>query len=67
MEPNALLFYNGRYNEQYDFISLQIVERQLIFAFSLGDQITTVAYVHPTAINDGDWHRVQISYYNRVR
>ena len=35
-ERDGLLLYNGRYNEQHDFISLEIIDGVLQFSFSLG-------------------------------
>lgn len=35
-ERNALLLYNGRFNEKHDFIALEIVEEQVQLTFSAG-------------------------------
>lgn len=35
-DRNALLLYNGRFNEKHDFIALEIVEEQLQLTFSAG-------------------------------
>lgn len=36
-DRNALLLYNGRFNEKHDFIALEIVEEQLQLTFSAGE------------------------------
>ncbi len=67
VEPNALLFYNGRYDAgQHDFISLHIVNRHLLFTFSLGSVVASVMTSDSWGVNDGAWHHVTVSYYNRV-
>jgi hypothetical protein len=43
---NALLFYNGRFNEQHDFLALEIIDEQVQFSFSLGGNITVVNTIH---------------------
>lgn len=35
-ERNALLLYNGRFNERHDFIAIEIVEEQIQLTFSAG-------------------------------
>lgn len=35
-ERNALLLYNGRFNEKHDFIALEIIEEQIQLTFSAG-------------------------------
>lgn len=61
----GLLLYNGRYNEKHDFIALEIVESQVQFSFSLGDEITRANAQIPGGVADGKWHEVQVSYINR--
>ena len=36
-ERNALLLYNGRFNEKHDFIALEISEEQIQLTFSAGE------------------------------
>ena len=36
-ERNALLLYNGRFNEKHDFIALEIIEEQVQLTFSAGE------------------------------
>lgn len=35
-EKNALLLYNGRFNEKHDFIALEIMNEQIQLTFSAG-------------------------------
>lgn len=35
-ERNALLLYNGRFNEKHDFIALEIIAEQIQLTFSGG-------------------------------
>lgn len=39
-DQNGLLLYNGRYNEQHDFIALEIIKGNIQFSFSLGSSVT---------------------------
>ncbi|XP_043461123.1 protocadherin-like wing polarity protein stan isoform X2 [Leptopilina heterotoma] len=63
---NGLLLYNGRYNEKHDFVALEIVDSQIEFSFSLGDEVTRATASVPGGVSDGEWHKVQISYINRT-
>uniref|UniRef100_A0A8C9VE66 Cadherin EGF LAG seven-pass G-type receptor 1 n=1 Tax=Scleropages formosus TaxID=113540 RepID=A0A8C9VE66_SCLFO len=64
-ERNALLLYNGRFNEKHDFIALEIVEEQVQLTFSAGESKTTVSPFVPGGVSDGQWHSVQLHYYNK--
>lgn len=64
-ERNALLLYNGRFNEKHDFIALEIVEEQVQLTFSAGETTTTVTPQIPGGVSDGRWHTVQVQYYNK--
>ncbi|KAF6117915.1 cadherin EGF LAG seven-pass G-type receptor 1 [Phyllostomus discolor] len=64
-ERNALLLYNGRFNEKHDFIALEVVEEQVQLTFSAGETRTTVAPQVPGGVSDGRWHSVQLQYYNK--
>jgi cadherin EGF LAG seven-pass G-type receptor 1 len=61
-----LLFYNGRFNEQHDFLALEIIDEQVQFSFSLGGNITVVNTHIQGGINTGEWTWVSINYLNRV-
>uniref|UniRef100_A0A3Q2I5Z1 Cadherin EGF LAG seven-pass G-type receptor 1 n=1 Tax=Equus caballus TaxID=9796 RepID=A0A3Q2I5Z1_HORSE len=64
-ERNALLLYNGRFNEKHDFIALEIVDEQVQLTFSAGETTTMVAPQVPGGVSDGRWHSVQVQYYNK--
>uniref|UniRef100_A0A8C6V1M6 Cadherin EGF LAG seven-pass G-type receptor 1a n=1 Tax=Neogobius melanostomus TaxID=47308 RepID=A0A8C6V1M6_9GOBI len=64
-ERNALLLYNGRFNEKHDFIALEIIDEQIQLTFSGGEAKTTVAPYIPGGVSDGQWHSVQLHYYNK--
>ncbi|MGH0127324.1 UNVERIFIED_CONTAM: hypothetical protein FKN15_036694 [Acipenser sinensis] len=64
-ERNALLLYNGRFNEKHDFIAVEIIDEQIQLTFSAGEAITTVAPLVPSGVSDGQWHSVQVHYYNK--
>ncbi|KAK4875010.1 hypothetical protein RN001_011432 [Aquatica leii] len=63
--PNGLLLYNGRYNEQHDFIALEIVDGNIQFSFSLGSSITRATASIPDGVSDGNWHTVTVMYFNK--
>nr|XP_006004060.2 PREDICTED: cadherin EGF LAG seven-pass G-type receptor 1 [Latimeria chalumnae] len=64
-ERNALLLYNGRFNEKHDFIALEIIDEQIQLTFSAGEASTTVATFVTGGVSDGQWHSVQLHYYNK--
>nr|XP_015208138.1 PREDICTED: cadherin EGF LAG seven-pass G-type receptor 1 isoform X2 [Lepisosteus oculatus] len=64
-ERNALLLYNGRFNEKHDFIALEIIDEQVQLTFSAGEAKTTVAPFVPGGVSDGQWHSIQLHYYNK--
>uniref|UniRef100_A0A671KWY0 Cadherin EGF LAG seven-pass G-type receptor 1-like n=1 Tax=Sinocyclocheilus anshuiensis TaxID=1608454 RepID=A0A671KWY0_9TELE len=66
-ERNALLLYNGRFNEKHDFIAVEIIEEQIQLTFSAGEAKTTVAPFVPGGVSDGQWHSVQLHYYNKPK
>ena len=65
-QRDALLFYNGRYNEKHDFIALELVDGQPQFSFSLGDEVTRVQTNVEGGVSDGQWQTVTVDYFNRV-
>ncbi|XP_043944319.1 cadherin EGF LAG seven-pass G-type receptor 1 [Protopterus annectens] len=64
-ERDALLLYNGRFNEKHDFIALEVVDEQIQLTFSAGETTTTVSPSVPGGVSDGQWHSVQVQYYNK--
>lgn len=67
LDRNALLFYNGRFNEKHDFVALEIVDQQLQFSFSLGSDVTRVSPYVEGGVSNGRWQHVTVEYLNRVR
>ncbi|XP_030892418.1 cadherin EGF LAG seven-pass G-type receptor 1-like, partial [Leptonychotes weddellii] len=65
-ERNALLLYNGRFNEKHDFIALEVVGEQVQLTFSAGETTTTVTPQVPGGVSDGRWHSVRVQYYNKA-
>lgn len=65
-EKDALLFYNGRFNDLHDFMALEIVDAQIQFSFSTGDQVVKVSPFIEGGVNDGKWHQVTVDYLNMV-
>lgn len=66
--PNALLLYNGRYNEKHDFIALEIINSKIVFSFSVGEKIGSVSVEASDGrvLNDGNWHQIEVNYFNRT-
>ncbi|XP_025106932.1 cadherin EGF LAG seven-pass G-type receptor 2-like isoform X2 [Pomacea canaliculata] len=65
LERNGLLLYNGRFNEMHDFIGLEILDSQVIFSFSLGENISRVSTYIPGGVSTGEWFPVTIQYHQR--
>ena len=64
---DGLLLYNARSNRrQHDFIALEIINKQIVFSFSLGELYSTVHTAIHTGISDGEWHDVQINFVRQV-
>ncbi|XP_072571150.1 cadherin EGF LAG seven-pass G-type receptor 2 isoform X1 [Paramormyrops kingsleyae] len=65
VEKEGLLLYNGRFNEKHDFVAMEIVDGQVQMTFSAGETKTTVSPFIQGGVSDGQWHVVQIHYYNK--
>ena len=65
IEHSGLLVYNGRFNGKHDFISLAIEAEGVRFMFSTGDATAEVRVAVPGGVSDGQWHHVEVQYYNR--
>ncbi|KAI5643828.1 cadherin domain-containing protein [Phthorimaea operculella] len=69
---SGLLLYNGRYNERHDFLALEIINSGagrhngpgIRFTFALGGAKTEVTVEGKVA--DGNWHTVEVEYFNRT-
>lgn len=69
VNPNGLLAYIGRYGHENDSMALELRDGRLFYVFSAGFDIQTVS-VGPgkeESIVNGEWHKVSISYQQRVR
>ncbi|XP_049621611.1 cadherin EGF LAG seven-pass G-type receptor 2 isoform X1 [Suncus etruscus] len=62
---DGLLLYNGRFNEKHDFMALEVIKEQVQLTFSAGESTTTVSPFVPGGVSDGQWHTVQLKYYNK--
>uniref|UniRef100_A0A7N4PQZ0 Cadherin EGF LAG seven-pass G-type receptor 3 n=2 Tax=Sarcophilus harrisii TaxID=9305 RepID=A0A7N4PQZ0_SARHA len=67
VRSHGLLFYNGRLNEKHDFLALEIVAGQVRLTYSTGESSTVVSPIVPSGVSDGQWHTVQLKYYNKPR
>ncbi|XP_070192612.1 cadherin EGF LAG seven-pass G-type receptor 2-like isoform X2 [Littorina saxatilis] len=63
---NGLLLYNGRFNEEHDFVGLEIMDSQVSFSLSLGSNITTVSTYIPGGVSTGQWFPLTLHYHQRV-
>uniref|UniRef100_G3N7U4 Cadherin, EGF LAG seven-pass G-type receptor 2 n=1 Tax=Gasterosteus aculeatus aculeatus TaxID=481459 RepID=G3N7U4_GASAC len=66
-DPDGLLLYNGRFNEKHDFLAMEIINEQIQLTFSAGETKTTVSPYVLGGVSDGQWHVVEVHYYNKVR
>uniref|UniRef100_A0A8C6Z0A9 Cadherin EGF LAG seven-pass G-type receptor 3 n=1 Tax=Nothoprocta perdicaria TaxID=30464 RepID=A0A8C6Z0A9_NOTPE len=66
-EPSGLLLYNGRLNERHDFLAVEIIEGQLQLKYSTGESSTVVSPFLPGGVSDGQWHTLQLHYYNKPK
>ncbi|XP_041837378.1 cadherin EGF LAG seven-pass G-type receptor 2 isoform X2 [Melanotaenia boesemani] len=64
-ESDGLLLYNGRFNEKHDFIAMEIINEQIQLTFSAGETKTTVSPFILGGVSDGQWHVVEVHYYNK--
>uniref|UniRef100_A0A8D2Q3A7 Cadherin EGF LAG seven-pass G-type receptor 3 n=1 Tax=Varanus komodoensis TaxID=61221 RepID=A0A8D2Q3A7_VARKO len=67
LERSGLLIYNGRLNEKHDFLAVEIVDGQVQLKYSTGESSTIVAPYVPEGVSDGEWHTVQLHYYNKPK
>ena len=57
-EENGLILFNGGQNE--DFVSVELVNGQVLYAFSLGKTINTIKSKSKEKLNDNEWHLVSV-------
>uniref|UniRef100_A0A8C6JQ68 Uncharacterized protein n=1 Tax=Melopsittacus undulatus TaxID=13146 RepID=A0A8C6JQ68_MELUD len=67
VEPSGLLLYNGRLNERHDFLAVEIIQGQVQLKYSTGESSTVVRPYLPGGVSDGQWHTLQLRYYNKPR
>ncbi|KAG8196305.1 hypothetical protein JTE90_013792 [Oedothorax gibbosus] len=65
-QKNALILYNGRYNDKHDFVAMEIVDGQLVVSFSLGANVSEVTATVRGGLSDGQWHEAELTYLNRT-
>uniref|UniRef100_A0A8D0HIG2 Cadherin EGF LAG seven-pass G-type receptor 1 n=1 Tax=Sphenodon punctatus TaxID=8508 RepID=A0A8D0HIG2_SPHPU len=66
--PQSFVTFKGlrqRFHFTHDFIALEIIEEQIQLTFSAGETATTVAPFVSGGVSDGQWHSVQVQYYNK--
>lgn len=55
---NGLILYNGGQND--DYVAVELVNGQILYAFSLGKSINTIKSKSKIKLNDNEWHLVSI-------
>lgn len=64
-KDNILLIYNGRFNEEHDYMALEILDSTLVFSFSLGSTKHQVSLsARPGYLSSGLWRTVEVDFYN---
>lgn len=64
INSNGVLFYNGRLEDDLDFVSLVIEDDFLNFKFSLGDSVNEIK-INEISVSDAKWRTVTIEYKTR--
>ena len=65
-EHSGLLLYNGRYDGKHDFIAVLVIKGQVQLRFSIFSQTIAVTSNINGGVADGKWHKVEVSFLNRV-
>ncbi|KRZ90162.1 Protocadherin-like wing polarity protein stan [Trichinella sp. T8] len=64
---DGMLFYAGRQKAENDFIVLELANGRLKLSMSLGESDIKVLNLDSDyTLNDGQWHKVQVIYFNRT-
>ncbi len=63
-ERNGLLFFNGRLDDQNDFVALELRDSDLLFHYSTGTSYQEVRLSHPKGFADGNFHTAEVFYDN---
>ena len=66
--PSGLIFYNGRLNDENDYVSLALTDmgKTLKFEFSTGSDPEVLTLSNPKPFSDGNFHRVEVVYKNKT-
>lgn len=64
---DGIILFSGDRN--HDFLEVSIQDRTLKAEYSLGDrtQVVQLEGSRTNRVNDGEWHTVKLSFYDRVR
>jgi len=65
-QSEGLVFYNGRLNNENDFVALEVVGKSIVFKFSTGDRTRSVSVSSRRGFSDGNFHRVEVIYKNET-
>ena len=67
-QPSGRLFYNGRLNNENDFVALEIRDKSIVFRFHTGaaneDPVEVSLTRSHGGFSDGRFHRVEVRYTN---
>ena len=62
---NGLLFYNGRLNDEDDFVALELLDKSLLFHYSTGHTANEARLERKQGFSDGKFHKVHIDFDER--
>ena len=66
-QSSGLIFYNGRLNDENDFVALKVRGKSLVFQFYTGapeEMPAEVTLTRDKGFSDGQFHRVEVRYSN---
>ena len=66
-QSSGLIFYNGRLNDENDFVALKIRGKSIVFQFYTGapeELPAEVTLTREQGFSDGNFHRVEVRYNN---
>ncbi|XP_031559365.1 cadherin EGF LAG seven-pass G-type receptor 2-like [Actinia tenebrosa] len=66
LQSDAVLLYNGRYNNENDFIALEITNGQVRFTVNTGKDAASAVTNVEGGVNDGTWHTVTAVFKNQT-
>ena len=65
-QSDGIVFYNGRLNNENDFVALEVIGKSVVFKFSTGDKVRSVSVTRKRGFSDGAFHRVEVLYSNET-